>query len=138
MRTFFDSSAFAKRFIEERGSEIVEELCLNTMSLALSILCVPEVVSALNRRMRENIISRRDYDSIKARFLEEVKDVILLNITPPVIITSLDLIEKNIIRSMDALHVACAVEWKPDLFVSSDHRQIETAKKAGLPTRLID
>ncbi len=29
MKTFFDSSSFAKRYVEESGSSIVEELCGN-------------------------------------------------------------------------------------------------------------
>jgi hypothetical protein len=33
---------------------------------------------------------------------------------------------------MDALHVACAIEWKADLFVTSDKRQLVAAQNAGL------
>jgi predicted nucleic acid-binding protein len=33
---------------------------------------------------------------------------------------------------LDALHIACALEWKAELFVSSDNRQIKAAKQAGL------
>ena len=53
MRVFLDSSSFAKRFVEEPGSEQVEEICAEATELGLSVLCVPETVSALNRRRRE-------------------------------------------------------------------------------------
>ena len=33
---------------------------------------------------------------------------------------------------MDALHVACALEWKADLFVTSDRKQADAAVNAGL------
>jgi predicted nucleic acid-binding protein len=33
---------------------------------------------------------------------------------------------------MDALHVACALDWQADLFVSSDRRQLAAAAKSGL------
>ncbi len=49
-----DSSAFAKRLVEEKGSQQVQELCSQAAELCLRVLCVPEVVSALNRRLREN------------------------------------------------------------------------------------
>ena len=48
MRLFLDSSAFAKRFVNEAGSQDVERLCSLADELALSVICVPEIVSALN------------------------------------------------------------------------------------------
>jgi hypothetical protein len=33
---------------------------------------------------------------------------------------------------MDALHLGCALIVEPDLFVSSDHRQLEAARREGL------
>jgi predicted nucleic acid-binding protein len=38
---------------------------------------------------------------------------------------------------MDAIHVACAVEWQADLFVTSDRRQFEADRNAGLHTEYI-
>lgn len=138
MKTFFDSSAFAKRFVEEKGSAVVEEICINTTSLALSIICVPEIISGLNRQLREKNIKRSDYNIAKARLLEEIEDIIILNITPGVISKSTELLETNALRAMDALHIACAIEWKPDVFVTSDMRQTEAAKKAGLQVYLVE
>ena len=137
MKTFFDSSAYAKRFVEEKGSEVIEEICLNTTELALSIVCVPEIISALNRRLREKNINQNNYRIAKTRLLEEIEDVVILNITPTVIMRSIELLENITLKAMDALHVASAIEWKPDLFVSSDIRQTETAQKSGLQTQFI-
>lgn len=50
---------------------------------------------------------------------------------------SVKLLESNVLRAMDALHVACAMEWKADLFVTSDKRQLDAAVKTGLRTRYI-
>ena len=137
MKTFFDSSAYAKRFVEEKGSEVIEEICLNTTELALSIVCVPEIISALNRRLREKNINQNNYQIAKTILLEEIEDVVILNITPTVIMRSIELVENITLKAMDALHVASAIEWKPDLFVSSDIRQTETAQKSGLQTQFI-
>lgn len=137
MKTFFDSSAYAKRFVEEKGSEVIEEICLNTTELALSIVCVPEIISALNRRLREKNINQNNYQIAKTILLEEIEDVVILNITPTVIMRSIELLENITLKAMDALHVASAIEWKPDLFVSSDIRQTETAQKSGLQTQFI-
>jgi len=39
---------------------------------------------------------------------------------------------------MDALHVACSLQWEAELFVSSEEQQIAAARNAGLRTRLIE
>jgi predicted nucleic acid-binding protein len=138
VKTFLDSSAFAKRFIGEQGSKTVDAVCEEATELGLSIICVPEVVSALNRRLREKSLSRQQYAEAKKRLLAEVEDAVIVNLTPPVISQSLETLERNPVRAMDALHVACAVQWEAELFVSADQQQIAAAKKAGLRTRSVE
>ena len=137
MKTFLDSSAFAKRYVEESGSEAVDAVCMDASELALSVICVPEVFSALNRRLREQKLTQQQYDVAKNRLLGEVDDAVIINLTSPVIATCIDLLERNPIRAMDALHIACAIQWDAELFVSADESQIAAAKKAGLQTKLI-
>ena len=137
MRMFFDSSAYAKRFIEEPGSQTVDKLCMAATELALTIVCIPEIISALNRRVRERVLTPRHYEEIKERLLEEMQDVVIINLTPSVISTCTAILERNPVRAMDALHVACAVQWDAELFVSADKRQISAARKAGLRTRFV-
>jgi len=138
MRVLFDSSAFAKRYVEEKGSQEVDDLCQATSVLALSVICVPEIISALNRLLREKSLSHQKYVSAKTHLFEDVADATIINLTPAVVAKSTLLLEKNDLCAMDALHVACAVEWGAELFVSSDRRQIRAARKAGLRTRYIE
>jgi predicted nucleic acid-binding protein len=137
MKTFLDSSAFAKRYVEESGSDAVDAVCMDASELALSVICVPEVFSALNRRLREQKLTQQQYDVAKNRLLGEVEDAAIINLTSPVIATCIDILEGNPIRAMDALHIACAIQWEAELFVSADEPQIAAAKKAGLQTKLI-
>lgn len=137
MRSFFDSSAYAKRFIEESGSEDVDNLCKNSTSIALSSLCVPEIISALNRRLREKNINKKEYAKIKERLIRDIVDVTIINVLPEVISESITLLEKNKLRTIDSIHIASALLWKPDIFISSDKRQITAARKAGLKVKFI-
>ena len=137
MRIFFDSSAYAKRYIEEPGSQTVDKLFMAATELALNIVCIPEIVSALNRRVRERVFTLRHYEEVKERLLEEMQDIVIINLTPSVISTCTVILEHSPVRAMDALHVACAVQWDAELFVSADKRQISAARKAGLRTRFV-
>lgn len=137
MKTFFDSSAFAKRYVEEEGSQIVDDICRETTELSLSVICVPEILSALNRRIREKRLSQRDYSRIKQYLSDDIRDAMIINLIPEVIATSTKLFEASPLRAMDALHVACAIVWRADLFVSSDKQQVAAARKAGLKIKYV-
>lgn len=138
MLTYFDSSAFAKRFIEETGSDEIEKICLESDSIALSSICFPEIISALNRRLRENNITKKEYLLIKDKMLEEFDSLEIINVVPEVIAKSIYLLEKNNLRTLDAIHIASALLWKSELFVSADKRQTFAAKKAGMKVRFVE
>lgn len=137
MKTFFDASTFAKRYVEENGSQLVDDICQEASELSLSVICVPEIISALNRRIREKRLSDQDYVAVKQYLSDDIRDAVIINLTPEVIATSTSLLEASPLRAMDALHVACALESGADLFVSSDKRQITAARKAGLQTKYV-
>ncbi len=58
MKAFFDTSAFVKRYVNEVGSEKVAEICKQADELALSIICFPEMISTLNRLIREGKLEK--------------------------------------------------------------------------------
>lgn len=132
MRAFFDTSAFVKRYIEEPGSERVMEICKEAEHLVLSLICLPEMLSTLNRLVRKGKLSGDQYQQIKDLILGDFEDIEVCDITTEVIKQTIGCLEKNPLRAMDALHLGCALVVRPDLFVSSDRRQIEAALNEGL------
>jgi predicted nucleic acid-binding protein len=132
MRIFFDSSAFAKRYIEEPGSDRVEDLCVQATLLGVSSICLPEVISGLCRLSRDSILTKKQYEVAKEALLKDFEDITVCNITPAVIGQTIHILETNVVRTLDALHIGCALEWKAEVFVSSDLRQILAAKETGL------
>ena len=137
MKTFFDTSAFAKRYVEENGSQLVDDICQQASELSLSVICLPEIISSLNRLIREKRLSQREYATIKEHLSDDFRDVTIINLTPEVIAKAVTLLESHPLRAMDALHIACALEWGTDLFLSSDKRQITAVRKVGLNTKYI-
>jgi predicted nucleic acid-binding protein len=137
MKLVVDSSSLAKRYVQEFGSEKLDQLLQKASELALCIILVPEVISGLNRRIREGFLDHKNYLVVKKQLLNDVRDAVILQITPSVISHSVKLLENNVLRAMDALHVACALEWEADIFVTSDRRQLIAAQNAGLSTEYL-
>ena len=137
MKTFLDSSAFAKRFVDEVGSDKVEDSCAQASELGLSVICVPEIISALNRRRQERSLTAAQYTEAKQRLLDDVRDADIINLAVPVVGSAIGVLETSPVRAMDALHIACALEWGAQLFVSSDKKQLSAARAAGMKTHQV-
>ncbi len=132
MNVFLDSSALAKRYVQEPGSDRLEEILFSASSLGVSVICVSEVVSALCRRRRERKLSRQEYLKAKQALFEDIEDASVLNVTEQIVARAVELLERWPLRSPDSLHVASAAEWSAELFVSADERQCAAARAYGL------
>jgi uncharacterized protein len=132
MRLVVDSSAFAKRYVREIGSDKLDDILRNASELALCVILLPEIISGLNRRLREGALTDKDYQKAKQFLMDDVHDATVLQLTPAVISQAVKLLENNVFRVLDVLHVACALEWNAELFVTSDRRQLDAAINSGL------
>ena len=132
MRVFFDSSSLAKRYVKERGSEKVEETLAGAEDVGVSLIGPAEIISALSRILRQGMISAAQYDRTKTALFEDLEDMSIREVTAPVVSLAIDLLERHTLRTLDALHLAGAIEWRADLFISSDRRQLAAAAAAGL------
>jgi uncharacterized protein len=137
LKLVIDSSALAKRYVLEDGSEMVDQLLQRASQLAFCTILVAEIISGLNRRLREHYLSPNEYRKAKGQLLNDVRDSIVLQVTPAVISRSVKLLEVNVLRAMDALHIASALEWKTECFVTADRRQMLAANNSGLHTEYI-
>jgi len=133
MRIYLDSSALVKRYIYEAGSTDVAERCAQASEVILSILALPEVISALNRLRRENRLSDRQYEQLREALVLDMEDAFVINMTVPVIQKSVICLEHHPLRTIDSMQIASALAASADLFVSADIRQCEAAEKMGLP-----
>lgn len=132
MKVFLDTSAFAKRYIAEHGSDKVMALCQQADSLVVSVICLPELISTLSRLVREKKLAKADYRRLNGDAMSDLADVDICQITSGIMVSVISLLESHPLRAMDALHVACALAVEPDIFVAADHRQLSAARKAGL------
>jgi predicted nucleic acid-binding protein len=137
VRVFFDSSALVKRYIPEKGTDAVLAICDEATALALSVICYPEIISALSRLRREKRLGSSQYVAAKHGIAEDLRDAVICGITEATVLQCILLLEENTLRALDAFHIASALEWQADLFVSSDARQIRAAKKAGLAVKSV-
>lgn len=132
MRVFFDSSAFAKRYVDEKGTQEVLAWCDQATELALSVIAIPELISAFCRLRRERKLSPNQYQRLKSELSADIADAFICDTTAQVIGHSIQALEKTPLRGMDAIHVGAAVVSGADVFISADAKQCVAARALGL------
>ena len=132
MNLFADSSALAKRYVADEKSDDLDALLQRATSLTVSVLCLPEIISALCRRRRERSLTPSQYTTAKGALELDLADATVIQITDEVTLNCIPLLEGSPLRASDAIQIACALAWKADVFVSADARQCAAAKASGL------
>ena len=132
MRVYFDSSAFAKRYIDETGTADVLAWCGRASELALSVIAVPELISAFCRLQREGRLTDAQYQIIKRALMLDIADALICDTTPQVIQHAVKALENHTLRGMDAIHLGAALACTAEVFISADARQCRAAEAFGL------
>lgn len=137
MKLFLDTSAFIKRYVDEKGSQKVHSLLMDADELGLSVMVLPESFSTLTRLLREKRISQKNYLNLKKAIVTDVSQIDLCEMTAAVIEQTVVCLERNPLRALDVIHLGSAIVHQSDLFVSADHRQISAAKQEGLSVEYV-
>ena len=132
MNIFYDTSAFIKLFQEEFGSDKITKLRDEATINAVSVICLPETFSTLNRLRRDKRFDMSVYKQIKREVLEELESFFVCDLDDQIIKESIGIIERNPLKGMGSIHVSTALKWQADQFVSGDKQQLKSAKANGL------
>ena len=131
---YLDASALVKLFIPEEGSDALNQALAGLTDVIVSDLAVTEMTSAIGRRVRENRLSPED----AARLYREASRLRAAahraEITPPIhrraerLMLSLEIP----LRTLDALHLATALDAEAATLVTFDPRLRDAATSQGM------
>jgi len=143
---YADSSALVKRHVAEIGSRWIQnEFAPDSLNKIFTAkLSIVEVLSAFNRRRRDNTLTATDYTQISVEFLEAVENEYqILELSDAILLEAQRLLETHPLRAGDAVQLASATLANAQLqsanlpaliFLASDARLLTAAKGEGLQT----
>ncbi len=144
--TYFDSSALVKRYLPELGSAWVTRLCKQE-PVAISLVTIPEIASALARRTREGALTTQQREALFQALLGDARSFTVVEPKQAIAQEAATLLltapAPVRLRALNGLHVASARlafararrrGVSTGSFVSADRALVEAATWAGLPT----
>lgn len=115
MIIYIDTSALVKRFIEEPGTNEVNQLISLADIVGSSLLTQVEMLSAIGKATRMRWIDNASAEVAMQDFLTQWEYFTRLYITPPLIARSARLAWELGLRGHDATHLATALNWQETL-----------------------
>lgn len=134
---FFDTSALVKRYAEEDGTDVVDELIEEAdESIVITSLTVIEMTSAFRRKYNRDEITARERDGLLAAFFEDATDrYTVVPVEAPTFEGAFDLVLENDLRTLDALQLGAALESAGEIdvtFICADRELVSVAENSGL------
>lgn len=135
---YFDTSALAKRYSPESGSEKVDSIITNTDNvIVIGNIAIPEIYSAFSKKYRIGEISYKDFLSSIYRFEKDISENTyhFLEVDNNIITAAKILIlTYSELRTYDSIHLALASEFSElnPTIVTSDGVLYQTCQSEGL------
>lgn len=115
MILYCDTSALVKRYVDESGSERVNELWDSASAVATSAVAFAEAISAFSRKCREGVLSDKEYKKILGKFKKDYEQLILVPLNKELNMSIEAVLQRYPLRGFDAIHLASAL-----VFLHSD------------------
>lgn len=134
MKAFIDTSSLAKRYVQEPGSEELEDFFRSVVeAVYISTLAIVEFSAAIGRKIQNKDIMENEGASAMQEFEEDWQDWFTkVPFTEDLAEYASSLAIKHPLKGSDAVHLSSAAVSGADLFVTSDKILLKTAKKIGI------
>ena len=135
---FFDTSAAAKRYLREAGTDRVREIAAEHDLYVVRVTFV-EITSAIERRFRKGELARPHADVLLELVREHwANEYLPFELTPGLIEEAVDFVRQYGLRAYDAVQLAGAVRLRgftdQAVFVCCDAALLAAAAAEGLAT----
>jgi predicted nucleic acid-binding protein len=134
LRVFIDASALAKRYVQEPGSEELEEIFNSVATeIFVSTLSFVEFASAMGRKLCNKEMTKAEVGKAIKELEKDWSEVFAkIPLEDMLAETAAALALEYSLKGADAVHLASANVADAELFVASDKKLIRAAKKTGL------
>ena len=129
MRLFVDTSSLFKKYVEEPGSKVFEQLTVKASEIAVSPTTWIEMNSIIKRCLRDKRLTPEKAAWLGAEIKKDFTYFFLVVWNENLENKAVELIHRHALKAMDAIQLASGVLSEAEIFVTSDHHLHRAAKK---------
>ena len=129
MRLFVDTSSLFKKYVEESGSDALEKWLSKASEIAVAPVTWIEINVALERRLRNKIVSPEKANWLRAEIKKDFAYFFLMIWNENLENKAVHLIRQHTLKTMDAIQLASGILSEAEVFITSDHQLHRAATK---------
>ncbi len=129
MRVFIDTSSLFKKYMDESGSSDFEELLAKASEIAVSPITWMEVNAALARCVRGRLLSAEQAGQLRVEAKRDFTYFLKVIWNEHLEDKTVEMIQKCELKTFDAMQLASGILSEAELFVTSDKKLYQEAKK---------
>lgn len=120
MKAFIDTSSLVKKYILENGSDKLEALLKNVTEIVVSPTCLLEITSVLTRRQNNKSLTSDEVRWVETEVNKDYPHFSKIIWNEDLELKSIELVQKDYLKTLDSIQLASACLAKADIFVTSD------------------
>lgn len=129
---YLDTSALIKRFVNEKGSPLVQSLVTEKGPAATAKVAYAEIFAGFARKLREGHLSKTLHALACRQFDRDWQSYLRVELQDDILFLARDLVQRHPLRGFDAVHLASALSLKNALgeeitFAAADGRLLRAA-----------
>ena len=128
-RAFIDTSSLFKKYVEESGSKKLDALLQEISEIAVSPVTWVEINAVLARRLREKSLTSQQAAWLKAETQKDFQSFHRVVWNEALEQAATDFVYQYSLLTFDAIQLAAGVLSKADVFITSDRRLFEQARR---------
>jgi predicted nucleic acid-binding protein len=134
MNIFIDTSALIKHYVNEDGSDIIDNLFLKTDEIYISVITEIETFSTLRCLLNDKLITKHEFLQLSNEIEKDFQFFTIIDFDESIIILVKNLIIQHGLKMLDSIQLSSALLIKDsiDYFVCCDNRLVTAAKKEKL------
>ena len=129
MRAFIDTSSLFKKYVEEHGSNALDDLLKETSEIAVSPTTWIEMSAVVARRLREKSLTSQQGEWLISQVQKDFQSFHRVIWSESLEETATGFVHRYPLSTLDAIQLAAGVLSKADVFVTSDRGLFEQARK---------
>jgi predicted nucleic acid-binding protein len=130
VKTFFDTSALVKNYIEEEGSLEVTDLIFKSHEIYVSPVTKIEFFSTLNRLFNTNKLNLESYKIAEKEFITDIINFTVIDFNQALSNLAIESVRKFSLKTLDSIQLSSAIHSNSHCFVTSDKKLYEVSKSS--------
>ena len=137
MRLFIDTSSLFKKYVQDPGVTGFEDVLAAASEIAVSPTTWLEMNGAIERRLRERLLSPAEADSLRVEIKRDFLYFPSVLWNEKLQAKALDLVRQHALKTLDAIQLASGILSGADVFITSDQALFSASKKFFKLTHLL-